>query len=163
MFYTRSATINDVSLIRELASLVWAPTYGDILSPEQLEWMFEWMYSEESLKRQLEKGFFLIGYNDETPFGYVSIDQDSPLIVHLQKIYIIPSQQHKGAGKFLIETAFKFAKEKYPAATHLELNVNRQNSAVLFYEKMGLRKLREGDFPIGNGYYMNDYIMGKEL
>jgi len=28
---------------------------------------------------------------------------------------------------------------------------------------MGMKKLREGDFPIGNGYYMNDYIMGKEI
>ena len=28
---------------------------------------------------------------------------------------------------------------------------------------MGMRKRREGDFPIGNGYYMNDYIMGLEI
>ena len=28
---------------------------------------------------------------------------------------------------------------------------------------MGMRRLREGDFPIGNGYYMNDYIMGLEI
>jgi acetyltransferase, GNAT family len=28
---------------------------------------------------------------------------------------------------------------------------------------MGMRKLREGDFPIGNGYYMNDYIMGLDI
>jgi hypothetical protein len=26
-----------------------------------------------------------------------------------------------------------------------------------------MRKLREGDFPIGNGYYMNDYIMGLDI
>ena len=32
-----------------------------------------------------------------------------------------------------------------------------------YYEKMGMRKLREGDFPIGNGYYMNDYIMGLNI
>ena len=44
-----------------------------------------------------------------------------------------------------------------------ELNVNRSNRAVRFYEKMGMRKLREGDFPIGDGYYMNDYIMGLEI
>ena len=25
------------------------------------------------------------------------------------------------------------------------------------------RRLREGDFPIGDGYYMNDYIMGLEI
>lgn len=45
----------------------------------------------------------------------------------------------------------------------LELNVNRNNKALHFYEHMGMKKLREGDFPIGNGYYMNDYIMGKEI
>lgn len=28
---------------------------------------------------------------------------------------------------------------------------------------MGMRRLREGDFPIGDGYYMNDYIMGLEI
>jgi hypothetical protein len=28
---------------------------------------------------------------------------------------------------------------------------------------MGMKKLREGDFPIGNGYYMNDFIMGLEI
>ena len=28
---------------------------------------------------------------------------------------------------------------------------------------MGMRRLREGDFPIGEGYYMNDYIMGLEI
>ena len=32
----------------------------------------------------------------------------------------------------------------------MELNVNRNNKALLFYERMGMRKLREGDFPIGN-------------
>ena len=40
----------------------------------------------------------------------------------------------------------------------IEENIDRK-----FYEKMGMRKLREGDFPIGNGYYMNDYIMGLDI
>ena len=35
--------------------------------------------------------------------------------------------------------------------------------ALHFYERMGMRKLREGDFPIGDGYYMNDYIMGLDI
>ena len=43
------------------------------------------------------------------------------------------------------------------------LNVNRHNRALHFYERMGMRKLREGDFPIGGGYWMNDYIMGLEI
>jgi hypothetical protein len=45
----------------------------------------------------------------------------------------------------------------------MELNVNRHNRAVTFYEHMGMHKDREGDFPIGEGYYMNDYIMQMTL
>ena len=45
----------------------------------------------------------------------------------------------------------------------MELNVNRRNRALHFYERMGMCRLREGDFPIGDGYYMNDYIMGLEI
>ena len=51
----------------------------------------------------------------------------------------------------------------HPEPCLMELNVNRGNKALLFYERMGMRKLREGDFPIGNGYYMNDYIMGLDI
>ena len=45
----------------------------------------------------------------------------------------------------------------------MRLNVNRQNKALTFYEKMGMTKVDEGDFPIGNGFYMNDYIMGLDI
>ena len=45
----------------------------------------------------------------------------------------------------------------------MELNVNRNNKALKFYEHMGMRIVRERDFPIGNGYYMNDYIMELEI
>ena len=45
----------------------------------------------------------------------------------------------------------------------MELNVNRKNPALGFYEHLGMQKVRSGDFPIGHGFYMNDYIMGLDL
>ena len=36
------------------------------------------------------------------------------------------------------------------------------NPALHFYQHMGLKILRRGDFHVGNGYYMNDYILGYE-
>ncbi len=45
----------------------------------------------------------------------------------------------------------------------LELNVNRHNaSAISFYERHGYQRQREVDVPIGP-YWMNDFIMRKEL
>ena len=61
------------------------------------------------------------------------------------------------------EEAIKCIKEMHPEPCLMELNVNRNNKALQFYEYMGMRKLRKGDFPIGNGYYMNDYIMGLDI
>ena len=64
---------------------------------------------------------------------------------------------------FYSREAVRCIKEVHPEPCLMELNVNRNNKALLFYERMGMRKLREGDFPIGNGYYMNDYIMGLDI
>ena len=44
----------------------------------------------------------------------------------------------------------------------LELNVQRHNKAKNFYEKMGFSVAYEEDIPIGP-YWMNDYVMRKEL
>lgn len=45
----------------------------------------------------------------------------------------------------------------------IELNVNKFNSAVNFYRHLGMRVLLEEDFPIGNGFYKTDYIMGLDI
>ena len=34
---------------------------------------------------------------------------------------------------------------------------------VTFYEKLGFETVGEEDLEIGNGYFMNDYIMEKKL
>jgi hypothetical protein len=45
----------------------------------------------------------------------------------------------------------------------LQLDVNRQNRARYFYEKQGFKIKTEKDTDIGNGYWMRDFIMEKEL
>jgi len=45
----------------------------------------------------------------------------------------------------------------------LQLNVNRQNNAVNFYLKKGFSILYEEDNDIGEGYFMNDYVMQKDV
>jgi diamine N-acetyltransferase len=48
-------------------------------------------------------------------------------------------------------------------ATRLRLNVNRFNKAVGFYENFGFRVIGQEDIDIGQGYFMNDYIMEKNI
>jgi len=45
----------------------------------------------------------------------------------------------------------------------IELNVNRHNMAVQVYEKLGFHVIREEMNDIGNGYYMDDYVLRMDL
>lgn len=165
MFTTRKATIADCALIQKLAQQTFPVTYRDILTPEQIDYMMEWMYAPASIRRQMEEEghVYLLAYDACEAAGYVSVQQQGDDLFHLQKIYVLPSYQGAHCGSFLFREAVRYIKEVHPSSCLMELNVNRYNKALHFYEHMGMRKLREGDFPIGNGYYMNDYIMGMEL
>lgn len=165
MFSIRKATTNDIPLIHEMAWVVFPHTYKEILTPEQIDYMMEWMYSEDSLHKQMEKDghIYYLAFKEDEPAGYLSIQPEGEHVFHLQKIYVLPSFQGMKLGKQLFEQAIKAIKELHPAPCQMRLNVNRQNKALAFYERMGMLKVDEGDFPIGNGYYMNDFIMGMDI
>ena len=165
MFSIRKATTNDIPLIHEMAWVVFPHTYKEILTPEQIDYMMEWMYSEDSLHKQMEKDghIYYLAFKEDEPAGYLSIQPEDEHVFHLQKIYVLPSFQGMKLGKQLFEQAIKAIKEFHPAPCQMRLNVNRQNKALAFYERMGMVKVDEGDFPIGNGYYMNDFIMGMDI
>lgn len=165
MLTIRKATTADCALINRLAIQVFPATYSDIISPEQLDFMMDWMYSPENLRKQMEEEghVYFIAYEEYEPVGYVSIQPQEDDVFHLQKIYVLPYFQGAHIGSKLFDHAIKYIKEIHPGPCLMELNVNRNNKALHFYERKGMKKLREGDFPIGNGYFMNDYIMGLEL
>jgi ribosomal protein S18 acetylase RimI-like enzyme len=159
------AQVGDIPLLRDIAASAWAPTYGNILSPDQLAWMFEWMYSPESLKRQMvdEGQRFFIASADGVPCGYISVERQGPVLFHFQKIYVNPAFQGKGVGRALIAQGVGYIRTLGVAPFRVELNVNRANPAVGFYRRMGFEIAAEGDFAIGHGYFMNDYIMAQDF
>ena len=162
MFKILKAGIEQIPLIRELTFRVWPQTYADILTQDQIDYMLELMYSEASLKKQIKAGSqFIIVYEDETPVGFAAYEETEPKIYKLHKIYILPSQQGKGTGRFVIDHIISEIKNK--KATALQLQVNRYNNAKQFYEKLGFTVLYEADFDIGDGYFMNDYVMERKL
>jgi GNAT superfamily N-acetyltransferase len=162
VFKIEQASIADIALIRELCFQVWPQTYSGILSNEQIEYMLEMMYSESSLQKQMADGAkFIFVYDNDEPVGFASYQQIKPAIFKLHKIYVLPSQQGKGTGKFVIEHIISEIKKEN--ATALQLQVNRGNKARYFYEKLGFSVIEEINLDIGAGYVMDDYIMEKAL
>jgi Acetyltransferases len=165
MFSFKSATIKDAPLIRNLALQIWSDTYKDILSAEQLNYMFEMMYSIESLQKQMtEFGHrFFIVWQEHVAVGYISIEQKNEKLFNFQKIYSLPSLHGQGLGRYLVEEGIAYLKKNYETPFTIELYVNRENKAVGFYKHIGFREVATRDHAIGNGYYMNDFIMNLEV
>ena len=161
------AGINEIGSIRAMAEVVFRQTYREILSPEQMEYMMNMMYSEKNLRRQMaEEGhvYFIDegrGYASYRPDG---VTDDGRERYHLEKLYVMPDWQKTGLGLKLFNTITEAVREVSSSPSPLlELNVNRGNPALGFYERLGMRRARSGDFPIGSGFYMNDYIMAIDL
>ena len=156
----RPGELEDINSIGFLAQQIWPVTYGKILSGEQLEYMLNLIYSPASLRRQMleDKHQFLIVEQDEEAIGFASWSAASePGVYKLQKLYVLTGQQGRGLGRALLQYIFEAIRPD--GATLLRLNVNRYNSARQFYERMGFAVVKEEDIDIGNGYFMNDYVM----
>lgn len=156
-----TATLQDIPTIQALADKIWTRTYADILSPEQMSFMLDMMYGTPALTEQIDGDHytFLVFQEEGQPAGYAAFSPhtDEEGVYKLHKIYLDTDLQGKGLGKAMMNTVKQLVGEK--GAHTLELDVNRHNKALYFYERQGFAIVGEKDTHIGNGYYMNDYIM----
>ncbi|MAZ27952.1 MAG: GNAT family N-acetyltransferase [Cytophagaceae bacterium] len=155
----------EIKRVSALAQVIWPASFKDILSPGQIEYMMEMMYSEKSLKQQAgKKGheFWILEING-SPSGYLALEhhRDASARSKVHKIYLTHDSQGTGAGRFMMD--FASAEAKKNGSQTLYLNVNRYNKAVKFYEHYGFKILKVEDIDIGNGYLMEDYVMEKQL
>lgn len=155
---------NDLNAIRDIAQKTWPSAYGDIISGEQIDYMIGLFYSDEKLNADLESGQkFLLAKDAGRFLGFAGIEhrwKDRP-VTRIHKIYILPSQQGTGIGKWLMEEIQ--ARAVAAGDKILSLNVNRQNPAQSFYRKLGFEIVKSEDIDIGRGYLMEDYVMEKPV
>jgi ribosomal protein S18 acetylase RimI-like enzyme len=154
-----------IPIIQELANITWHITYREILSAEQINYMLDLFYSEASLKKQIEHNHqFIVASENNNAVGFASYAPkgkgDTKTYV-LHKIYVDPEMHGIGIGQLLIGHIINDI--EILGFTNLQLNVNRNNKSVQFYQKLGFEIIREEDIDIGNGYFMNDYVMLKKI
>jgi len=162
------ADLTDRDFIRSVSERTWPSTYGHIISQEQIDFMLEWMYSDDSLATQMNTGceFYIASIKDSNfdnvynsdweDIGFCSVSPEDG--AHkLNKLYVLPAAQGTGAGKALLNKSIEVAKAA--GSSSLFLQVNKLNTAYSFYLKHGFIKESEFKFDIGNGFFMDDYVM----
>lgn len=160
MITLRKAKEQDIEIIRDIAAATWPSTYLDIIGQAQIDYMLDKMYNHgELLKQFMEGHIFLIAEEGENQYGFAgySIVDHEERIYKLHKLYVLPSAHGKGVGKILINEVFNQVKDT--GGTALQLNVNKHNKAKDFYLKGGFTVKESVKLDIGEGYFMDDYVM----
>lgn len=158
------ATSEHITIIRKLAHEAWPAAFKNILSRKQIDYMLEMMYSCDSIEKQIsnKQYFLLAGYGDAYA-GYASYETNYKGLntCKIHKLYILPQFGRLGIGKKMVEHISEIAVGENNR--HLTLNVNKENQAIRFYEKIGFKIIAGETIPIGEGFFMDDYIMIKDL
>ncbi len=155
-----SADPSHISEIKAITLEVWPQTYTPIVGAAQVQYMLDRFYSRESLSNQMkdQQHQFILLYSEGKASGFASFSELEGGVYKLHKLYVAKGMQGRGIGRAM--TDHIVAKLRQLSATALSVNVNRYNTpAIKFYEQYGFEHVLTEDIDIGNGYFMNDFVL----
>ncbi len=150
------------AVIAGLADRIWRAYYIRIISMVQIDYMLDKFYSKDSLLQQMSEGqeFYGIMLDNELS-GFVSYSRKNDHEYFIHKFYLIPELHGKHIGSEVMHMLFERMQERSAGMPfEVRLTVNRQNyQAINFYFRNGFIIEKTADFDIGEGYFMNDFVM----
>lgn len=171
MDYTiKSITTNDVEKLQEVSRETFKDTFDDYTAPDDMKRFLKEDYETSKLIKEIEnpnsRFFFLMVGNEVA--GYLKINVGDAQTEHLkenalevERIYLLPSFQHKGLGNVLLDYAEDTARKEdydYMWLGVYEKNINAQH----FYKHHGFEKVSEHTFQVGSDP-QTDWLLLKKL
>ncbi|MEM1442127.1 MAG: GNAT family N-acetyltransferase [Verrucomicrobiota bacterium] len=156
---------NEYEEVRELACEIWPRVYGEMITPAQISYMIDLMYSPGRIAEDVES--LSIRYHwiekDSERAGYLAfgpVARATPATLH--KLYLRPERHGEGLGSSALQWAI--AELTCAGASELNLRVNRGNEAAIrCYERSGFLVTGEDCLDIGEGFVMDDFLMSRPL
>jgi GNAT superfamily N-acetyltransferase len=161
----KAASEGDIALVQRLADVTWRRHYPGILGAEQIDYMLARGYSRDALLEFVTSpdAGLALAVRDGRALGFAAWYRlEGGRSAKLDKLYVLPDHHGEGIGRALIEHVVAWARTAGCGA--VTLNVNRHNTtSVRAYERCGFSIRERGDFSIGNGFVMEDFIMVRDL
>lgn len=156
-------TPESLQVIRDIAASIWPETFREILSPEQITYMMEMMYAPAVMEKELADGYhFEIVCTDDLPAGYMVYSSYAPETAKLHKLYLLSRYHGRGIGSAMLDHVANQTRKL--GFKNLILNVNKHNvKAINAYERNNFTTIEAVKIDIGNGFFMDDFVMKKVL
>jgi ribosomal protein S18 acetylase RimI-like enzyme len=141
-----------------LAAKIVKQHFDPIIGTKQNDYMISKFQSVSAITEQIAMGYryYFVEHNQEN-VGFMAFYPKSGKM-YLSKLYVDSIYRGKGISSKMFQfIKQETMKEKLSA---IILNVNRNNTEVIrIYEHLGFCKVREEENDIGNGYFMEDFVL----
>lgn len=149
--------------IAVLAAEIWNEHYVPLIGQAQVDYMVERFQSAAAMSAQIKEGYeYFQVMEDDRLVGYFAIQpQPDARELFISKFYLHKSMRGKGTGRLCMEFIEHTARAR--GLDRLWLTVNKGNSAVAAYHRLGFQVAQAIVMDIGNGFVMDDFRMEKSL
>jgi ribosomal protein S18 acetylase RimI-like enzyme len=148
MIQILNASVEDAAAIQRLLRDTWKDTYGDHLSQETLDEVYQNWQSIEVLSRQIENPaiYFPLAKEGDKLLGLSTTVMREDTIM-MPRLYVSPQHQRKGIGDLLLKNVM----EHFQGAKKIQLNVEVMNSkGQAFYKKQGFKEIKRAEEKVVN-------------
>ena len=155
----------DLDELLELARAIWYRHYPGIITVEQIEYMLAQRYGRDVILGQLASGeaWWDKLVRDGSIIAFTSYERgESAADLKLDKLYVSYDLRGRGYGSLLLRHVEQQAAQLQCRRVYLQVNKHNE-SAIAAYRRNGYEVEHAARFDIGNGFVMDDYIMGKPI
>jgi GNAT superfamily N-acetyltransferase len=155
---------SQVEAVAKLAREIWGQHFTPIIGDAQVEYMVNKYQSSKAIASQLDEGWeYYIVTRDKEYIGYTGLVPDvvnGKMLV--SKLYVKGSVRGSGVGNLLLDFIEETSRAR--GFNSLWLTVNRFNdNTVKWYFRHGFVTVDEVRKDIGGGFFMDDFIMEKNI
>ena len=152
-------TRNDFKQLEPFAASIWEQHYTPIIGADQVAFMLNKFQSAKAMFDQFLGGYkYALVLCGGQQAGYFAYDGKAENEIFISKLYIHKDFRRRGLGKRLLDFIAKEAQAL--GCTAMTLSVNKDNlDSIQFYISYGFQTIKTQKVAIGEGFYMDDYVM----
>ena len=152
-------TSNDFRQLEPFAASIWEHHYTPIIGADQVAFMLNKYQSAQAMFDQFSAGYkYAVVISGGQKAGYFAYDGKAEKEVFISKLYIHKDFRRRGLGRRILDFISKEARVLGCKAMTLSVNKDNSNS-IQFYIAYGFQAIKAQKVAIGEGFYMDDYVM----
>jgi len=159
--HIKTAILSDAAFLATLADEIWKEHYYPITGKEHVDYLLETLQSEQVIAADIASGAAVYYFMclDSVIAGYCAVNIEEKA-VRLSKLYVKKEYRQMGLSRAMVD----YIKKQYAAKEYIHLIVNKRNEqSIAAYKHLGFEIVGATVIDVGNGHFMDDYVMRLEI